>query len=79
MQVATNHAIRSEIGMAYHTPSIPQKRGKIKVSGTRNNICLVSDRNILFPASPILWKKLVVTICMPINGKNITTMQHAFF
>ena len=36
-------AAASAIGPAYITPSIPINIGKMIMSGSRNNICLVSD------------------------------------
>ena len=54
-------AAASAIGPAYITPSIPIKIGKIIISGSRNNICLVSDINTPSLDLPIELKKFDVT------------------
>lgn len=43
---ATTAAMMSATGPAKRIPSIPEKRGKIRISGIRKIICLVKDMNI---------------------------------
>ncbi len=69
--------IESDIGIEYHTPSTPKYFGRIMRHGTRKSICLESDRKMLFFGIPMLWKKLVITICMPIIGNVTITMRMA--
>ena len=69
--------MRSEKGEAYHTPSIGLSItcGKIRSKGKRKMSWRVSERKMLLPAMPMLWKKAVETICTPTIGKNITKMR----
>lgn len=67
--------IASEIGMLYQTPSIPQKRGNISKQGSKKSSCRLSDMKMDFPAIPMLWKKLAVTIWKPMMGKVRKTMR----
>ena len=55
-------AMKSEMGMAYHTPPMPQNRGSTPMSGNRKSICRDSERKMLIFTMPIHWKRLVVTI-----------------
>ena len=56
--IDTTPAIKSAIGPEYIIPSIPINKGKITINGNKNNICLVSERNIPFYGLPIAEKKL---------------------
>ena len=58
-------AIPSLSGIANHTPSNPMKRGRMAIKGTRNISWRDMLRNMLTFVLPILWKKLVITICAP--------------
>lgn len=58
----TNAAMASDVGIAHHTPSTPKPNGSKNSRGSRNSICLDSERNMLTFALPMLWKKFVVTI-----------------
>lgn len=69
MIIAMIKAIVSAVGSDIHTPSSLKIRGNIISSGNRNSICLDNDRNMLILALPILWKKFVITIWHPTNGK----------
>ena len=70
-------AAASAIGPAYITPSIPIKIGKIIISGSRNNICLVSDINTPSLDLPIELKKFDVTGCIPLMiVKNIYILKY---
>ena len=73
------HAVKkemaSEMGNAAHTPSTPMIGGSAINNGKRKIICLESERNMLIFAFPILWKKLVITACEPINGKTSMLMR----
>ena len=55
--IDTTPAIKSAIGPEYIIPSIPITIGKITIKGSKNNICLVNDRNIPFFGFPIAVKK----------------------
>ena len=64
MKKATIVAIRSETGMAHHTPQLPshgvetsKKWGRNNSPGIRNSSCRDSDMKIALPAMPMLWKK----------------------
>ena len=46
--------IPSEIGIANQIPLTPQNGGSMMSKGMRKRSCLVSDRNILLCACPIL-------------------------
>ena len=65
----------SAVGRDAHTPSAPKNCGKMIKHGKRNINWRVSERNMAWRAMPILWKKLPVTICIPMIGKNIATMR----
>ena len=56
--------MRSEKGEAYHTPSIGFSItcGNIKSKGKRKSSWRVSERKMLLPAMPMLWKNAVDTI-----------------
>jgi len=82
MKKATTDAIRSDSGIAHHTPQLPSQRvwtSKIwgrKISpGIRNSSWRESDRKIALPAMPMLMKKLVATIWNPMIGKQTKTMR----
>ena len=64
MSKAAMNAVKSAIGPAYMIPSIPMARGRIKMSGIRKIICLVSDRKIPPPGFPMEVKKVVVIGCI---------------
>ena len=61
--------------MLHQMPDAPINLGKMMRQGRRNNNCLVSERKMALLASPILWKKLDVTIWKPTIGKTITTIR----
>lgn len=64
----------SAIGPEYMMPSIPINRGKIKIKGRRNIICLVSDKKMPLFGFPIAVKKLEVKGCIQfkkVPSKNI--------
>ena len=54
MAPATNEAMRSDAGMAIQMPFKPQKRGNKSNIGIRKSNCRVKDKNMLFPAWPML-------------------------
>lgn len=67
-------ARKSAIGPAYIIPLIPAIIGNIIISGSRNIICLVSDKNIPRFGLPIAVKKLEVIGCiklMNVKKRNI--------
>ena len=55
--MAMTAAAASAIGPAYITPSIPINKGKIRISGSKNSTCLVSDTTIPSLAFPMDVKK----------------------
>ena len=55
--MAITAAAASAIGPAYITPSIPINKGKIRISGSKNSTCLVSDTTIPSLAFPMDVKK----------------------
>ncbi len=55
-------AVPSAIGTEYHIPSSPKKFGRMSKRGTRKSSWRVSDRNMLMPALPMLWKNPMVII-----------------
>ena len=72
--IDTIPAIKSAIGPEYIIPSIPINNGNIIIKGNKNNICLVSERNIPFFGFPIAVKKFEDIGCkqfMNVNNKNI--------
>ena len=72
--IAITPAVMSAMGPAYNIPSIPRKSGKIKISGSKKNICRVSERKIPFLGFPIAVKKLEVMGCKKfkkVKNKNI--------
>jgi hypothetical protein len=54
--------------MLAQIPSSPKKCGRIKMKGSTNISCLVSDRKMAVPAYPMLRKKFDVTIWKPTMG-----------
>lgn len=50
-------AATSPKGKASHTPSSCMVRGSKSISGMRNMTWRASERNMLLPALPMLWKK----------------------
>lgn len=67
---AVTKAKKSATGILVQIPSNPIKRGKKIRPGSRYKSCRVSERNILILAFPILWKKLPITICAPIQWEH---------
>lgn len=61
MNTVTMKAMVSLAGIAIHTPSTSYSIGSMASRGSRNSICLESDRKMLTFALPIDWKKLVTT------------------
>ena len=59
----------AETGNEIQTPSRPKNRGKTSNTGSRNSNCLDNERKMLTLALPMLWKKLVMTICTPMIGR----------
>ena len=67
-------AIRSATGPAYMIPSIPMINGRIKMSGSRNMICLVRESTIPVFGFPIAVKKFDEIGCAKFkNVKNKKT------
>ena len=54
------------MGPAYMTPSIPIKRGRITIRGSRKTSCLVRDMIIPSFASPMEVKNPADMGCMPL-------------
>lgn len=65
---AMSDAVKSEIGILYHTPSISQIIGRKARSGRRMSNCLDKERKMLIFTFPIHWKKFVMTIWNPMTG-----------
>ena len=59
---AIMNARKSDADWAAHTPVTPHRCGSTISSGMRNITWRVRDSSIAFPAMPMLWKKLDVTI-----------------
>ena len=77
MTAAMTAAEKSEIGMQYHTPSMPHISGSNPKSGMRMSNCLESERKMLIFTFPMHWKKLVTTIWKPMIGKHSIMMRIA--
>ena len=60
--------MKSEAGRLIHTPLMPQRRGKMRMKGTRNSSWRLSERKMDLPGWAMLWKKLPVTIWKPTMG-----------
>ena len=57
MSIAVSVADKiSDTVKLYHTPSVPINKGRIYRQGRRKISCLLSERNIDFLTTPILWK-----------------------
>jgi hypothetical protein len=63
MIIVTVAATASAMGPEYMIPSIPKNKGSIRISGSRNRICLVRDRNIPLWGRPVAVKKFETTGC----------------
>ena len=63
MMTVTVKARKSAMGPAYMIPSIPAKRGKMRIRGRRKRICLVRDRKVPLLGFPMEVKKLELTGC----------------
>ena len=72
----TTNAARSEAGMLNQTPSAPNQSGRTARKGSRKISWRDSDRKIALLASPMLWKKLVITIWRPMMKKRSTVMRN---
>ena len=70
-------ARQSATGAAYMIPSMPTKSGNISVRGSKNTICLVSDRKVPFCGFPIEVKNVDVIGCKKFTKvKNRYTLKN---
>ena len=71
MQMDKNNFFEFRFNLMFLHSLMPHQPGNTNRNGMSNSNWRLSERNMLFFAIPMLWKKLPVTIWKPMNGAMI--------